>query len=179
MKRRVTKKKVKKQTGKARKPRSHDKERQVKMIEDPAQGFPSTLDRELVWCSGSESSVEPKNDGWNTTHASKFWWSQFGIKVLNHHNMVAENGKHDLHLKSLRKLNEILHKLKMQGLLEEFGWWIWATSRENTSNFQLVPLFGPPEQLSLFFQVRDVRSVKSCEEFFTLDSKWDDEDTWT
>jgi len=35
--------------------------------------------------------------------------------------MVGENGKHDLHLKSLRKLNEILPKLKMQGLLEKFG----------------------------------------------------------
>ena len=66
---------------------------------------------------------------------------QFGIKVLNHHNMVAENGKHDLHLKSLRKLNEILHKLKMQGLLEEFGWWIWATSRE---------IFGPPNSWAYF-----------------------------
>ena len=40
-------------------------------------------------------------------------------------------------------------------------------------HFQFSPgtAFRTPEQLSLFFQVRDVRSVKFCEEFLTLDSK--------
>lgn len=53
-------------------------------------------------------------------------WNQ-SLESSQYGNMVGENGKHDLHLKSLRKLNEILPKLKMQGLLEKFGWWVWAS----------------------------------------------------
>ena len=154
MKRRVTKRKVKKRTGKAAEKkkgtRSHDKERQhnwrfgTSILED---GFPATLNHDLVWCS--DSSVEPKTDGWNTKHASNFLRSQFGISILNHHHMVGKYGEHDLHLEIPQEAQRDIAQAEDAGSLG----WVCATSWDHSlKKFQvLTRYFWIPQKFPAYF----------------------------
>ena len=103
-------------------------------------------------------------------------WNQ-SLESSQYGNIVGENGKDDLHLKSLRKLNEILAQAEDAGSLGE----VWVMSLgwllgKSTSNFQVVSLFGPPNSSAYFSRCEVLGSSFSKNSspwmFFFIQLRW-------